>query len=316
MPISSNDRSLSGIFAPVLTPFDAGLMPDRKAYAGFCRWLLGRGAGLAIFGTNSEANSLSLPERLDLLEYLLAEGLPAARMMPGTGACALPDAVELCRAAAKAGCAAVLMLPPFYYKGVSDDGLFAFYAETIERTGDSALRICLYHIPRMSGVPISLGLIGRLIGRYPETVVGIKDSGGDMNHTRTMLESFPGFRVFCGSESFLTETVKLGGAGCISASANVNPAAICTAYRQAAENGAAARQAALDTFRKTLENYPMIPALKQIVAEFGNYRSFARVRPPLVTLDEDRARELIGSLNAMGFSTPGLATAVSSQSEC
>jgi 4-hydroxy-tetrahydrodipicolinate synthase len=168
----------------------------------------------------------------------------------------------------------------------------------------------------MSGVHISLGLIGRLIGRYPETVVGIKDSGGDMNHTRTMLASFPGFRVFCGSELFLTETVKLGGAGCISASANVNPAAICTAYRQAAENGAAARQAALDTFRKTLENYPMIPALKQIVAEFGNYRSFARVRPPLVTLDEDRARELIGSLNAMGFSTPGLATAVSSQSEC
>jgi len=306
-------RLVSGVFAPVLTPFDVGLKPDRKAYAAFCRWLLAQGAGLAIFGTNSEANSLSLAERLDLLQFLLAEGLPAARMMPGAGACALPDAVELGRAAAKAGCAAVLMLPPFYYKGVSDDGLFAFYAETIERTGDSALRICLYHIPQMSGVSISLGLIGRLIGRYPETVVGIKDSGGDMRHTRTMLETFPGFRVFCGSESFLTETIRLGGAGCISASANVNPAAICRVYERAAEAGATERQAALDAFRRTLESFPMIPALKRIVAEFGHYPEFARVRPPLVTLDAERARELIGKLHVMGFSVPDLAAILASQ---
>jgi len=303
---------VSGVFAPVLTPFDAGLMPDRKAYAGFCRWLLAQGAGLAIFGTNSEANSLSLAERLDLLQVLLADGLPAARMMPGAGACALPDSVELCRAAAKAGCAAVLMLPPFYYKGVSDDGLFAFYAETIERTGDSALRICLHHIPQISGVPISLALIGRLIGRYPDTVIGIKDSGGDMRHTRAILEAFPGFRVFCGSESFLTETTRQGGAGCISASANVNPAAICRAYEHAAEAGATERQAALDAFRRTLESFPMIPALKRIVAEFGHYPEFARLRPPLVALDDGRAGELIGRLNAMGFSAPGLAAAVSS----
>ncbi|MGQ0484643.1 MAG: dihydrodipicolinate synthase family protein [Hyphomicrobiales bacterium] len=312
MPISSNDRSLSGVFAPVLTPFDAGLMPDRKAYAGFCRWLLGQGAGLAIFGTNSEANSLSLAERLDLLDYLLTEGLPAARMMPGTGACALPDAAALCAAAAKAGTAAVLMLPPFYYKGVSDDGLFAFYAEAIERTGDRALRICLYHIPQVSGVPIPLGLIGRLIGRYPETVIGIKDSGGDMRHTQTMLETFPDFRVFCGSESFLTETVRLGGAGCISASANVNPSAICDAFGRATETGAAERQAELDAFRQTLEPYPMIPALKRIVAELARYPGFARVRPPLMDLDESRAQDLIGTLNAMGFAAPGLAASVSS----
>ncbi len=305
-------QTLGGVFAPVLTPFDAELMPDRKAHAGFCRWLLGQGAGLAIFGTNSEANSLSLTERLGLLEYLLADGLPAARMMPGTGACALPDAVELCRAAAAAPTAAVLMLPPFYYKGVSDDGLFAFYAETIERVGSPELRICLYHIPQMSGVPISLGLIGRLIARYPGTVIGIKDSGGDIRHTRTMLETFPDFRVFCGSESFLTETVRHSGAGCISASANVNPAAICGAYERVAEAGAAERQAALDVFRQTLDRYPMIPALKRIVAEFTRYPGFARVRPPLVRLDEDRSRELIGKLNAMGFAAPELAAAVSS----
>lgn len=232
-------------------------------------------------------------------------------MMPGTGACALPDAMELCRAAAAARTAAVLMLPPFYYKGVSDDGLFAFYAEAIERTGSSELRICLYHIPQMPGVPIPLGLIGRLIGRYPDTVIGIKDSGGDMQHTRTMLEAFPGFRVFCGSESFLTETVRHGGTGCNSASANINPATICEAYQHAAEAGAPERQAALDTFWQTLEFQPMIPALKRIVAEFARYPGFARVRPPLVSLDEGHARDLIGKLNALGLAAPGLAAAVS-----
>ena len=127
-----------------------------------------------------------------------------------------------------------------------------------------------------------------------------------------MLETFPGFRVFCGSESFLTETARLGGAGCISASANGNPAAICRAYERAAEAGATERQAALDAFRRTLESFPMIPALKRIVAEFGRYPEFARVRPPLVTLDAERTRDLIGKLLAMGFSAPDLAAILAS----
>ena len=225
-PIDGGRSSLSGVFAPVLTPFTETLAPDRTLFVRFCRWLIGQGAGLAVFGTNSEANSLSVEEKLDLLAALLDAGIAPDRLMPGTGACAIPDAVRLSAAAAKAGTAAVLMLPPFYYKGVSEDGVFAYYAEVIERVGDDRLKICLYHIPHLSGVAITRPLIARLIARYPDTVVGIKDSGGDFANTKAMLDEFPGFRVFCGSETFLTDTLAHGGAGCISAAANVNPAAI------------------------------------------------------------------------------------------
>ena len=278
--------SLSGVFAPVLTPFDKHLAPDVPAFAGFCRWLLSQGAGLAVFGTNSEANSLSAAEKIDLLAALVDAGLPPDRMMPGTGACALTDAVALCRAAARERTAAVLMLPPFYYKSVSDDGLFAFYAETIERVGSADLKICLYHIPPIAQVPIPLTLIERLIRHYPETVVGIKDSGGDFSHTKAMLEAFPGFKVFCGSEIFLSDTLAHGGAGCISALANVNARAIVRSFEQYGQPGEADRQAALDRVRRAYDGVAMIPALKRTVAEFGARPQFAAVRPPLTPMPD------------------------------
>ncbi|CAN5467932.1 dihydrodipicolinate synthase family protein [soil metagenome] len=299
--------SLSGVFAPVLTPFDATLAPDASAFAGFCRWILSQGAGLAIFGTNSEANSLSVAEKLDLLDSLLGAGLPAGRMMPGTGACALSDAVTLCGAAARARTAAVLMLPPFYYKGVSDDGLFAFYAETIERVGSANLKICLYHIPPVAHVPIPLSLIERLIRRYPETVIGIKDSGGDFSHTKAMLDAFPGFRVFCGSEVFLRDTMLGGGAGCISASANVNPAAIVAAFQRYDQPDGPDRQASLAALRRAYDGLPMIPALKRTVAGYGARPGFATVRPPLVALGDDAWATLSQRLAALDLVLPELA---------
>lgn len=298
---------LSGVFAPVLTPFDASLAPDGETFIRFCRWILSQGAGLAVFGTNSEANSLSTAEKLDLLAQLLDAGLPAGRMMPGTGACALSDAVALCAAAAKARTAAVLMLPPFYYKGVSDDGLFAFYAETIERVGSGDLRICLYHIPPVAQVPISLALIERLIRRYPVTVVGIKDSGGDFAFTKAMLDAFPDFRVFCGSEIFLSDTLAHGGAGCISALANFNVAAIVAAYAAHGEPCAGERQRQLDAIRNAFTGMPMLPALKRAVAEYGRSPGFARVRPPLDPTTEDAWTVLSQRLGRLDLVLPELA---------
>jgi 4-hydroxy-tetrahydrodipicolinate synthase len=300
---------LSGVFAPVLTPFDKSLAPDRRRFVAFCRWLLGQGAGLAVFGTNSEANSLSLAERLELLGVLIDAGLPAGRMMPGTGSCALPDAVTLCAAAAKAKTAAVLMLPPFYYKPLTDEALFAFYAEVIERVGDADLRVCLYHIPQVSGVPITEGLIALLRKRYPGTFVGLKDSGGDFAYTRSLLARFEGFRVFCGSERFLLQTLSHGGAGCISAGANVNPAAIVAA---ASSGGDPARQQSLNVIRDTLEAYPMIAALKYTVSHYGACEAFRTPRPPLLPLDERRGSELIARLEVLGFAMPGLARLLAS----
>src|SRR5215216_4852118 len=198
---------IRGVLSPVVTPFDRELRPDGERLANHCRWLLEQGVGLAVFGTNSEANSMSVAEKITLLDMLIAAGIPPARMMPGTGTSAFPDTVELTRYAVQLGCAGVLMLPPFYYKEVPDEGLFRSYAEVIERVGDSRLRIFLYHIPPVAQVPISLPLIERLMKAYPGTIAGIKDSSGDWNNTRAMLEQFqsPEFDVFAGSEGYLLE---------------------------------------------------------------------------------------------------------------
>jgi len=297
-----------GVLSPVVTPFTPDLRPDAARLARHCRWLLDNDVGLAVFGTNSEANSLGVSEKLGLLDALVEAGIPAARMMPGTGTCALPDTVELTRRAVAQGCAGVLMLPPFYYKGVSDDGLFASYSEVIERVGDARLRIYLYHIPPLSQVPISLALIDRLLDRYPGTVAGIKDSSGDWNNTRALLERFAprGFDVFAGSETFLLATLRGGGAGCISATANVNPAAIADLARHWQQPDADARQAALDAVRAAFQRLPMIAALKAAVAHFSGDAAWTTVRPPLVGLAAEQQRQLLDALDALGFAMPGL----------
>ena len=181
---------LRGVLSPVLTPFKKNLDADPVRFVQHCKWLVDSGVGLAIFGTNSEANSLSVAERINLLDALCKAGVDPAKMMPGTGCCALPDTVELTSAAVNAGCAGVLMLPPFYYKGVPDEGLFRAYSEVIQRVGDSRLRIYLYHIPPVAQVPLSLDLIERLIKAYPGTIAGIKDSSGDWSNTEAMLKRF------------------------------------------------------------------------------------------------------------------------------
>lgn len=304
-----NPVSLRGVLAPVVTPFTPDLQPDSARLVRQCRWLVAQDVGLAVFGTNSEGNSLSLREKRDLLDALVDAGLPASRMMPGTGTCALSDTVELTRHAVARGCAGVLMLPPFYYKNVSDDGLFASYAEVIERVGDAALRIYLYHIPQVSGVPIGLALVERLLSRYPGTIAGIKDSSGDFANTQAMLARFQprGFDVYCGSESFLLGTLRGGGAGCISATANVNPGAIARLARDWRSAEADAQQAALDAVRKVFQSFPMIPALKEAIAQFARDDGWRTLRPPLVPLASGQRASLRASLDALGFAMPGLA---------
>ena len=209
-------QRITGVLAPVVTPFRADYTPDAERFVRHCKWLLAHGcAGLAVFGTNSEANSMSVAEKTDLLDALVAGGVPAATLMPGTGACALSDSVALTKKAVALGCAGVLMLPPFYYKGVSDEGLYRNFAEVIERVGDARLQLYLYHIPPVSNVPITLGLIERLLKAYPQAVAGAKDSSGDWANTKAMLDAFgaAGFDVFAGSEVFLLDGLRAGGEG-------------------------------------------------------------------------------------------------------
>ena len=291
-----------GVLVPVLTPFTPSGDPDLGRFVAFCRWLLEQGAGgLSVFGTTSEANSMSSPERMALLDGLIEAGIPPGKLMPGTGACSITEAATLVRHAVGRGCGGVLLLPPFYYKGVSDDGIFAFVSGVIDKVASSALRIYLYHIPPVAQVGYSLDLIGRLIKAYRETVVGLKDSSGDWNNTAAMLERFPGFAVFPGSEVFLLDALRKGGAGCITASGNVNVPGIRKVYENWRGPQSDALQAEISALRKTLQAYPMIPALKRIVAHFHKDPDWATVRPPLVALEQAQSTALIADLATLGF---------------
>ena len=305
--MSQTDR-ITGVLSPVVTPFTADLAPDAERFVRQCRWLLSQNVGLAVFGTNSEANSLSVEEKIELLDRLLAAGLDPARMMPGTGHCAIPDSVRLTTHAVKLGCAGVLMLPPFYYKGISDEGLYRSFAEVIERVGEPRLRVYLYHIPPVAQVPITLAAVERLLKAYPVTIAGMKDSGGDWNNTKAFLDAFAknGFDVFPGAETFLLQGMRNGGAGCISATANTNPGPIARLFDTWQNADADAQQKRLDDIRATFAKYPMIPALKAAVARYGGDAGWAKVRPPLVELTADQTTSLIADLDAHGFTIPGL----------
>jgi 4-hydroxy-tetrahydrodipicolinate synthase len=268
----------------------------------FCRWLLDEGAdGLAIFGTTSEANSMAASERMALLDRLIAAGIPSATLMPGSGACSATEAAALARHAVEHGCGGVLMLPPFYYKGMPDEGLFAFIATIIDRVASPALKIYLYHIPPVAQVGFSLDLIARLLKAYPSTVVGLKDSSGDWSNTAALLENFPGFAVFPGSEVFLLAGLRKGAVGCITASGNVNVPGIRKVYQNWRGPQADALQAEITNVRKTIQAYPMVPALKAIVAHFHKDPEWAAVRPPMVPLDAAQTKALLADLARIGF---------------
>jgi len=295
-------HAFRGILVPALTPFRSDLTPDADAFVTHCRWLLERGAdGLAVFGTTSEANSIGLEERMELLEHLIGSGISPDVLMPGTGTSALTDTVRLTAHAVERGCAGVLMLPPFYYKAVDDDGLFASYSEVIQRVGSSSLRVYLYHIPPVSQVPLSLELIGRLLSAYEGAVVGLKDSSGEWSNTEAVLREYPALATFCGSEVFLLDTLRRGGAGSITATANVNVAAIRKLYERWQENDAEALQEEINAVRRAFEVYAPIPGLKAVVAGFYDSPDWRRVRPPLRALEPAASEALTGSLAGLGF---------------
>jgi len=280
---------LSGVLAPALTPFDDALEPDVPRFVAHCRSLLANGCdGLAIFGTTSEANSLSLGERERMLEALLESGVDPARLIPGTGCTALPDTVRLTKKAVQAGCSGVLMLPPFYYKNLSEDGIFASYAAVIDRVADARLRVFVYHIPQVSAVPLTVPLIQRLRAAFPQIVIGIKDSSGDWNNTQAVLQNVPNFRVFVGSERFLLRNMRAGGVGCITATANVNAPAIARLYREWQSPDADRIQAEVDKVRTAFESLPLIAAMK---AKLG----WGAVRPPLVPLSAEQRARVLGA---------------------
>jgi 4-hydroxy-tetrahydrodipicolinate synthase len=298
-------QPFAGVLVPVLTPFTPAGEPDAGRFVAFCRWILDEGAdGLAIFGTTSEANSMSAGERMALLDRLIASGIPAAKLMPGTGACSITEASMLIKHAVGHGCGGVLMLPPFYYKGMTEQGVFDFISAVIDKVTSPALKMYLYHIPPQTMIPFGVELVGRLIKAYPGNVVGLKDSSGDWNNTKALCDAYAaeGFAIFPGSEVFLLDGLRAGGVGCITASGNVNVPGIRKVYENWKTPQADQLQADITLVRMTIQKYPMVPALKRIVAHFHGDAEWANVRPPMERLSDAQSKALVADLEKIGYS--------------
>lgn len=288
------------LFVPAITPFAADLSVDTSRFVAHARALIANGAhGLAPFGTTSEANSLSVTERMAALEALIEGGIAPSQLIPGTGCCNAADTISLSAHATSLGCRGVLMLPPFFYKGVSDEGVFNAYAQVIEAVGEG-LRVYLYHIPQMSGVPITLPLIERLIARFGTQIAGLKDSSGKWDNTAAVIAAFPQIDTYSASESLIPENVAAGGAGCISASLNVNPRGIRALVDGLNGPDHAALHQQVSAVRTIFEGVPLIPAIKAAVAAQNGDPDYARVRPPFTNIGAEHADAIADAVRIAG----------------
>ena len=296
---------MNGIYSAVITPCDSHGAIDTDRYVRHANWLLANGChGLGVFGTTSETNCYSVGERQNALAAYIEAGLDPSSMILGIGCCSRADTVALATHGLASGVTKMLVLPPFFYKNNSDEGLIRAYSEVIEAVDDERLELYFYHFPQVSQVPVTKGVIAALLERYPNTVKGLKDSSGDWEHTRDLIESFPGFEVFSGADDHLLDNLRTGGAGTISAAGNLNCAAnrkVFDAFMDGREDAAEAAMVAVAAVRRIVSGYPLVPAIKRVIADAYDDSEWARLRPPLVELDDDTASRLAGELAAAGF---------------
>ena len=297
-----NHLPASGIWSASLTPLTDDLSIDIEHLTQHAQSLLTEGChGIGLFGTTGEANAFSVAERMSALESLLENGIRPKSLMVGTGCCSLSDTLALTQHAVSQGVYKVLMLPPFYYKNVTDEGLFNSYAEIIERTANDDLQLFLYHFPAMSQTPISVNLVAMLVERFPETIAGLKDSSGDQDSTLEFVTAFPKLAIFPGNEDHLLASLDKGCAGCISATANANPRGI----RKIADAWLSGdhmkddfqKQALL--IRKVFVRHPLIAGLKQYASWSSDNSSWLRLRPPLTLLDDTSKAVLRSDIEAL-----------------
>ncbi|MBI3704301.1 MAG: dihydrodipicolinate synthase family protein [Rhizobiales bacterium] len=285
-------KTLTGVIAAIATPVDESGAPDCARAVKLARFLLDNGCdGLNVLGTTGEATSFSLAERMSVMDAYKANGLPLDRLMVGTGAAAVSDAIALTRHAAELGFAGALVLPPFYYKGVPDDGLFAYIETLVQATAAKPIPLYLYHFPAMSGLPWHVALIKRLLDSFSTRIVGLKDSSGDMAYARAAAAIAPGFAVFPSTEAALIEARQGAFAGCISATANLN-ADLCARAWRAGDSGAL--DAAV-SIRKLFDGKPLVSGVKALLAHIHGDPQLSRVKPPLAAFSPaDRAAAVAG----------------------
>ena len=285
-------KPLSGVIAAIATPIDETGAPDLKRAVNLARYLLDNGCdGLNVLGTTGEATSFSVDERKGVMGAYKENGLPMHRLMVGTGAASVTDAVALTRHAAELGFGGALVLPPFYYKGVPDDGLVAYIETLVKTTERKPIPIYLYHFPAMSGLPWHVALIRRLLDSFSSRIVGLKDSSGDMAYARSAAAISKSFAVFPSTEACLLEARRGDFAGCISATANLNADLCARAWSQ---GDTTALDAAV-TIRKLFDGKALVPGVKALLAHIHGEPSLSRVRPPLAPFSAaDRASVIAG----------------------
>lgn len=280
---------IHGVFCASATPVLEDGTPDHAAFAAHCHALLQEGCdGIALLGTTGEANSFSIVQRQSLLDKVIAAGIDPQRLLPGTSQTNVADTVTLMRHAVDAGVKATVVLPPFYYKGVSDEGLFRFYAEAIEGVGSNDLRVVLYHIPAIAQVGLSLELVGRLLETFPGIVVGIKDSSGQLESMQKFASSFADFSVLAGADPFMLPLLRSGGAGCITSSSNLIGKHLRVVFDHWHDADATVlvdhAQERINAWRDLSNAYVQLPTIKAMLARRRNHAGWTRLRPPLVEL--------------------------------
>jgi 4-hydroxy-tetrahydrodipicolinate synthase len=295
-----NQHPVRGLWCAMLTPLDRNGGVDHPRLVGHARRLLGLGVdGLAPFGTTGEGQSFGVGERAAGLSALFAAGIPGAKLVAATGCAALSETITLTRHGVQSGCAACLVLPPFFFENVSDDGLFAWYARVIEAVGDNRLRVLLYHIPQVTRVPLSVDLVARLAKAFPGIIAGVKDSSGDLANTQALLARVPQLAILVGHEPHLPQAIRAGGAGTICGVANTYPALVRALL---SPNVTKADEERIATFIDISFRQPLLPAFKTIVAAQTGDASWHAMCPPHLPLDESQRRTLLAALAAAGLS--------------
>lgn len=293
----SDNKSFKGVFSAVSIPLHSDLSCNYAVLADHCQDLLKRGAsGIALFGTTGEGASFSVKERVEALQAIIKLGVNPQNLIFGVITTALDDAVSLIKSALENHCAAVLVAPPFYFKNVSDDGVIAFYREVIKRIrSNSACKMILYHIPQLTGVSITLPVIKTLFSEFPDIVVGIKESEGNLALTQKILQDVPNFKVFVGNESQLIDAVKLGASGTISGLANVFPELVCSLYECENDEDQINSMNDIEAVRKAIKQYPTFPAIKSLIKSQKG-EAWKAMRPPLMPLDDQQSHALFEQL--------------------
>jgi 4-hydroxy-tetrahydrodipicolinate synthase len=295
---------IKGVFCAAATPIDENLNPDLGKLASHAKRLIADGChGVAMLGSTGEANSFSTNERKSMLEAVIAAGVPAGQLLPGTGVPAFPETAELTRHALSLGVNTVVVLPPFYYKGVSQQGLIDSYARVFDLVNDSRLQVILYHIPPIAQIAIPAEVIAALMEKFPGVIVGVKDSGGDLDHMKMLVRSFEDLSILAGADPFMLPLLQEGGAGCITATSNLVGAQLRTVFDHFADPAEAAAvtaaQARIVALRNLSNSYVQIPTIKAMVAHRTGDDGWCRVRPPFVALDAEQRQAVFAQLDAL-----------------